>query len=97
VRSACCPNTPTLVEAGYPQVVSTAWQGIVAPAKTPAADRRAPLRELVAIVSSDEVRQKMARLYFQPIGSAPSGLAHLMRSEVERWGKVVRKTGATAD
>jgi len=78
-------------------VVSTAWQGIVAPAKTPAPIVERLSRELVAIVSSDEVRQKMARLYFQPIGSAPSGLAHLMRSEVERWGKVVRKTGATAD
>jgi len=97
VRSAVLPEYPTLVEAGYPQVVSTAWQGIVAPAKTPAPIVERLSRELVAIVSSDEVRQKMARLYFQPIGSAPSGLAHLMRSEVERWGKVVRKTGATAD
>jgi tripartite-type tricarboxylate transporter receptor subunit TctC len=48
-------------------------------------------------VRSDELREKLGRLYFQPIGSSPSGLAHLMRSEVERWGKVIRKTGATAD
>jgi hypothetical protein len=39
----------------------------------------------------------MIRLYFQPIGTTPEGLASLMRSEVERWGKVIRKTGATAD
>ncbi len=39
----------------------------------------------------------MIRLYFQPIGTAPSELSNLMRSEVERWGKVIRKTGATAD
>jgi hypothetical protein len=31
------------------------------------------------------------------MGTAPEGLANLMRSEVERWGKVIRKTGATAD
>jgi tripartite-type tricarboxylate transporter receptor subunit TctC len=54
-------------------------------------------RELIAIVRSDEVREKLGRLYFQPIGSSPSGLAHLMRAEVERWGKVIRQTGATAD
>jgi hypothetical protein len=39
----------------------------------------------------------MIRIYFQPIGTAPAGLANLMRSEVERWGKVIKKTGATVD
>jgi len=97
VRSVVLPEYPTLVEAGYPQVVSTAWQGVVAPAKTPKpiVDRLG--RELVAIVRSDEVRDRMSRLYFQPIGSSGSGLASLMRQEVARWGKVIRKTGATAD
>jgi tripartite-type tricarboxylate transporter receptor subunit TctC len=97
VRSVVLPEYPTLVEAGYPQVVSTAWQGVVAPAKTPKPIVERLGRELVAIVRSDEVRDKMIRLYFQPIGSSGSGLASLMRSEVERWGKVIRKTGATAD
>ena len=70
---------------------------MVAPAKTPKPIVERLGRELVAIVRSDEVRDKMIRLYFQPIGSSGSGLASLMRSEVERWGKVIRKTGATAD
>src|SRR5262252_103438 len=96
-RSVVLPDYPTLVESGYPEVVSTAWQGIVAPAKTPKPIVERLSRELVAIVRSDEVREKMIRLYFAPIGSTPSGLASLMRSEVERWGKVIRKTGATAD
>jgi tripartite-type tricarboxylate transporter receptor subunit TctC len=97
VRSVVLPDYPTLAEAGYPQVVSTAWQGVVAPAKTPAAIIERLSRELVAIVRSDEVREKLIRLYFQPIGSSGAGLASLMRSEVERWGKVIKKTGATAD
>ena len=97
LRSAVLPEYPTVAEAGYPEVVSTAWQGIVAPAKTPAPIIERLSRELVAIVRSDDVREKMIRLYFQPIGSSPAGLASLMRSEVERWGKVIRKTGATAD
>jgi tripartite-type tricarboxylate transporter receptor subunit TctC len=97
VRSAVLPEYPTLAESGYPEVVSTAWQGIVAPAKTPAPIVERLSRELIVIVKSDEVREKLGRLYFQPIGSTPSGLAHLMRAEVERWGKVIRKTGATAD
>ena len=97
VRSIVLPEYPTLAEAGYPEVVSTAWQGIVAPAKTPRPIVERLSRELVAILRSEEVREKMIRLYFQPIGTAPEGLANLMRSEVERWGKVIRKTGATAD
>jgi tripartite-type tricarboxylate transporter receptor subunit TctC len=97
VRSVVLPEYPTLAESGYPEVVSTAWQGIVAPAKTPAPIVERLSRELIAIVRSDELREKLGRLYFQPIGSSPSGLARLMRSEVERWGKVIRKTGATAD
>ena len=97
VRSVVLPEYPTLAEAGYPQVVSTAWQGVVAPAKTPKPIVERLGRELVAIVRSDEVRDRMIRLYFQPIGSSGSGLASLMHQEVTRWGKVIRKTGATAD
>src|SRR5262245_8109495 len=97
VRSVVLPEYPTLAESGYPEVVSTAWQGVVAPAKTPRPVVERLSRELVAIVRTGEVREKMIRLYFQPIGSSGAGLASLMRSEVERWGKVIRKTGATAD
>lgn len=97
VRSIVLPEFPTLAEAGYPQVVSTAWNGIVAPAKTPRPIVERLSRELVAILGSEDVREKMLRMYFQPTGTAPVGLENLMRSEVERWGKVIRKTGATAD
>ncbi len=97
VRSIVLPEYPTLAELGYPQIVSTAWQGVVAPAKTPKPIVDRLSRELLAILRSEDVREKMLRLYFQPIGTAPQGLANLMRAEVERWGKVIRKTGATAD
>ena len=97
VRSVVLPEYPTLAESGYPQVVSTAWNGIVAPAGTPQPIIERLSRELVAVVRSEDVREKMMRIYFQPIGTAPQGLANLMRSEVERWGNVIRKTGASAD
>jgi tripartite-type tricarboxylate transporter receptor subunit TctC len=97
VRSIVLPEYPTLAEAGYPDVVSTAWNAVVAPAKTPQPIVERLNRELVAILRSEDAREKMFRLYFHPTGSAPAELASLMRSEVERWGKVIRRSGATAD
>jgi hypothetical protein len=39
----------------------------------------------------------MAAIYFRAIGTSPEGLTSFMREEVERWGKVIKQTGATAD
>jgi tripartite-type tricarboxylate transporter receptor subunit TctC len=96
-RSAVLPDYPTLAEAGVPGVVATAWNGIVAPAKTPPEIVERLSRELAAIIRSDEVRDRMLKIYFEPIGAPPEALASLMRSELERWEKVIKKTGARAD
>jgi|SRR5579864_6148281 len=96
-RSEALPEYPTLAESGYPAVVSTGWVGMVAPAKTPREIVGRLSREVVEIVHSSDVREKMLRIYFEPIGTAPEGLSNLMRSEVRRWSKVIRATGATAD
>jgi len=96
-RSPVLPDLPTVAEAGLPGFESSAWNGIVAPAKTPRPIIERLSRELAAIIRSEEVREKMQRIYFQAIGSSPEGLAELMRSERERWGKVIRQTGASVD
>jgi len=96
-RSLVLPGLPTVAESGFPGFQSTAWIGMVAPAKTPPAIVARLSRELVRIIRSDEVKSRMLRIYFQAVGTAPDGLAHLMREEVERWGKVIRQTGAKAD
>jgi len=97
VRSVVVPDLPTVAEAGYPGFESTAWNGIVAPAKTPKPIIERLSRELVRIIRSDDVREKMLRIYFQPGGTAPEGLANLMRAERERWAKVIKQSGARAD
>jgi len=96
-RSLLLPELPTLAETGYPAVVAIAWNAIVAPAKTPPAVVERLNRELVAILRSDELRSKLAGLYFEPAATSPEGLADLMRAEARRWEGVIRKTGASAD
>src|SRR5262249_42463948 len=61
VRSVVLPEYPTLAESGYPEVVSTAWQGVVAPAKTPKPVIERLSSELVTIVHADHVREKNMR------------------------------------
>jgi len=97
VRSVVVPELPTVAEAGFPGFESSAWIGMVAPAKTPKPIIDRLSRELVAIIRSQEVREKMLRIYFQPVGTAPEGLSNLMRSERDRWAKVIKQSGASAD
>jgi len=97
VRSAVVPELPTIAEAGFPGFESIAWDGMVAPAKTPKPIVERLSRELVAIIRSEDVREKMHRIYFQPIGTAPEGLSKLMRAERDRWATVIKQSGASAD
>ncbi len=92
-RSATLPELPTLVEQGYRDFEAISWQAVLAPAKTPRPVVERVAREIVRIVKSDEVRTRMLAQYFSAAGTAPDGLAGLMRSERERWSKVIRAAG----
>lgn len=96
-KSPVLPDLPTVAEAGFPGFESGAWLGMVAPAKTPMPIIDRLSHELVAIIHSQDVREKMLRIYFQAVGTAPEGLSNLMRSERDRWAKVIKQTGASAD
>ena len=95
-KSPVLPELPTIAEV-FPGFESSAWIGMVAPAKTPKTIIDRLNHELVAIIHSAEVREKMLRIYFQAIGTAPESLSSLMRSERDRWAKVIKQTGASAD
>ncbi len=92
-RSVVLPDVPTVAEQGFPGFESTAWIAMVAPARTaqPIVNRIATAS--VKIIRSDDVRQQLIRIYFQPVGTAPEALRILMREEADRWGKVIRAAG----
>ncbi|MFG5409061.1 tripartite tricarboxylate transporter substrate binding protein [Piscinibacter sakaiensis] len=92
-RAASLAELPTFVEQGYPGFEAISWQAVLAPAGTPAPIVRRLSDELVRIVKSDELRQRLLGQYFSAAGTAPEGLSGLMRSERERWAQVIRAAG----
>jgi len=92
-RTSLLPSIPTVAESGYPGFEAISWQAILAPAGTPAPIIDRLYRELVAIIGSDDVREKMRAQYFVPAGTAPASLRQTMASERARWDKVIRAAG----
>ncbi|HWP18076.1 MAG TPA: tripartite tricarboxylate transporter substrate binding protein [Burkholderiaceae bacterium] len=92
-RSSVLPELPTFAELGYPGFEAVSWQAVLAPAGTPRPIIERMSRELVRIIRSDEVRAKMLAQYFSAAGTAPEGLANLMKTERERWGRVIQAAG----
>ncbi len=92
-RAGSLPELATLVEQGYPGFEAISWQAVLAPAGTPASIIARLAAELVRIIKSEAVRAKMLGQYFSAAGTAPEALAGLMKTERERWAKVIQAAG----
>jgi tripartite-type tricarboxylate transporter receptor subunit TctC len=92
-RSASLPEIASFVEQGYPGFEAISWQAVLAPAHTPKPIVERVSSELVRIIKSDEVRGKMLAQYFSAAGTAPEALADLMKTERDRWAKVIKAAG----
>jgi tripartite-type tricarboxylate transporter receptor subunit TctC len=102
-RSAALPDVPTTAEAGFPGVQATAWFGVQAPLKTPQAIIDRLGAEIDAVMREPETRAKVADLGGLPPGLTPDGgttpaaFRGFVRSEIAKWSKVVKQSGATAE
>ena len=92
-RSASLPEMPSLVEQGYPGFEAISWQAVLAPAGTPRPVIDRVASELIRIIKSDDVRGRILGQYFSAAGTAPEALAGLMKTERERWAKVIKAAG----
>jgi len=92
-RSPALPELPTMQEGGVPRYEVTPWYGMVAPAGTPPAIVNKLNGEIVRIVHLPEAIQKMATDGSEPVGSTPAQFAAHIKSEVEKWQDLIRKTG----
>jgi len=92
-RSASLPEFPSFVEQGYADFEAISWQAVLAPAATPKAIVERVANELIRIIKSNDVRAKMLGQYFSAAGTAPEALAGLMKTERERWARVIKAAG----
>ena len=92
-RIASAPELPTIMESGVSGYDVTGWFGLLAPARTP--------RNVVALLNSEvnkaikvqDVRDRLATEGLEPLGSSPEEFAALIKSEIEKWSRVVRSAG----
>jgi tripartite-type tricarboxylate transporter receptor subunit TctC len=96
-RFASTPNVPTMIESGYPDFLATSWIGFLAPAGTPKNIMDRYHKEIVKILKSPEVREKLEAMEFEVVAGTPEQFSGWIRAEIPRWGKVIKATGAKAD
>jgi tripartite-type tricarboxylate transporter receptor subunit TctC len=96
-RSSILPNVPTIAESGYDGFETTAWWGVFAPAKLPAAMTESLGRDIERIVHSEAFRTNLEPLGVLPTVLSGRAFAQFQAAELTKWGKAVRQSGATAD
>jgi tripartite-type tricarboxylate transporter receptor subunit TctC len=90
-RSSVLPDVPTLAEAGFPDQENDTPQGILAPAGTPRPIVDLLHREIARIMTAPAVRARMLAIGFEPMITTPEDFAARIRSEIPRWGKIIRE------
>lgn len=92
-RVAELPDVPTMKEAGLDDFQVTAWFGLVAPSGTPPAIIDQLRNTVAGILAEPAVKTRLAELGGVPGGDTPAHFADFIRSERERWARVVKDTG----
>jgi tripartite-type tricarboxylate transporter receptor subunit TctC len=89
-RSSALPNVPTMAEAGYPQLDSGAWMGLLAPVNTPASVISRLNAEIGKVLKDPELIKRLADQAVDLSGSTPEEFGALVRAEHDKWGKVIK-------
>jgi len=92
-RSPLVPDLPTMDEAGVAGYEMIGWNGVFVASGTPSRIVDKLHDALVGIIATPELKAQLAQLGAEPVGSAPAEFAAFIRSEHERWGKIIRERG----
>ncbi|MBR0652686.1 tripartite tricarboxylate transporter substrate binding protein [Roseomonas terrae] len=95
-RSALLPQVPTIAET-IPGFEVALWNGIFAPAGTPAPVVLRVSNEIATVLRTDALRAKLAEQGSEPVGSNPEAFATFIAAEIPKWAELVRISGATVE
>ncbi len=96
-RTQVLPGVPTLNELGMPQFEVGAWQGVLAPAKTPPEVIARLNAEINKALAAPDVKAKLALQGADPLGSSPAEYGQYIKSEIDRFANVLRQSGVTIE
>jgi tripartite-type tricarboxylate transporter receptor subunit TctC len=92
-RDAILPDVPTLAEQGYPNTEASNWYGLLAPAKTPAPVVAKLNAAVNAALNDPQIKDKLISAGATPVGGTPESFGAFMKTEYEKWGRVVKERG----
>ncbi len=92
-RSPAAKDLPTMIEAGVKGYESATWYGLLAPAGTPADIVNKLSTEVVAILKSPEMNDRLSKEGADPAGNTPAEFARHIQAEIEKWRKVIQAAG----
>ncbi len=95
-RSATLPGVPTADESGVPGYELTNWFGLVLPAATPQDVSRKIAADVSKVLSMPEIREKFSTMGAMVVGSPPEEFGAFMRSESDKWAKLIAEAGIKA-
>jgi tripartite-type tricarboxylate transporter receptor subunit TctC len=96
-RVPAMPELPTIAEAGVPGFDVSSWFAFFVPAKTPSAIIKKMNEDTVAALGNPMVKERLEQLGAAPVGSTPAELAAFLKSEMDKWGPVIREAKIRAD
>lgn len=92
-RATTLPEMPTLAESGLPGFETTSWHGMLVPAKTPRAITMRLHAEMVKTLNQPDVKERFANQGMDTVGNTPEQFAAYIKSESEKWAKVIKTIG----
>jgi tripartite-type tricarboxylate transporter receptor subunit TctC len=96
-RTPAAPDLPTMIEAGVPGYVAANWFGTVVPAKTPTAIVAKLSQEIARALRLPDVSERLLVQGMEPTSSTPEEFSAYIRSEMTKWARVVKASGAKAE
>jgi tripartite-type tricarboxylate transporter receptor subunit TctC len=92
-RSPFAPAIPTIAESGFPGFDATGWYAVFAPSKTPVAILEKVHDDVVAALTHPSVKQKLDEIAAEVVTSTPAELGTYLKSEMAKWGPIVKSAG----